>query len=58
MVAAVKFHSEEFWNFDEDSQDLITLTKVDVAIDMAGSFIPQSFQKAYGTYSMLVSTAI
>ena len=25
---------------------------------MAGSFIPQSFEKAYGTYTMLVSTAI
>jgi len=40
IVSVFKRHSGTFWAYDEMTQRKITLGKIDIAIDLEGSFLP------------------
>ena len=39
LLAAVRAHADVFWQYDEDELYAIDFTKIDVAVDMKGSFM-------------------
>jgi hypothetical protein len=47
VVAAIKSHAEVYWLEKEAEMSAIELSKIDVAVDLTGSFLPESPDAAY-----------
>ena len=43
VLETTREHAEVFWGFSKDELAMIELTKLDVTVDMLGSFIPSNF---------------
>ena len=41
VVNAMKMHAGVYWGLDKEESDLFEITKIDVAVDMKGSFMPK-----------------
>ena len=47
VLEVIKRRAEYSWRLDEEKVDAIALTKVDVAVDFKGSFLPRSEDPLY-----------
>ena len=54
----VRRHSENFWNYNSNESSLINHHKIDVAIDLSGSFITNDFDKAFKTFGILTRSCV
>lgn len=58
ILMTVKRHSENFWNYNSNESSFINHHKIDVAIDLTGSFITNDFDKAYKVLGILIRSCV
>lgn len=58
VVEVVKEHAEIFWSYDAAKKDEIELTKIDVACDMKGAFMPGLDRDIYEAIKRSLSNTV
>ena len=58
VIEGVRTHAHEFWNYNSEETRQIKPNKIDVAMDLYGGFVAQSFNQAYETLGELMRKCV
>ena len=58
VVNAMKSHAGVYWGLDKEESDLFEITKVDVAVDTKGSFMPKKGGDPYNDLKELLTRSV
>ena len=58
VVNAMKLHAGAYWCLDKEESDRFEISKVDVAVDMKGSFIPSKGNDPYNNIKELLTVSV
>lgn len=58
VLNAMKLHATSYWGLENEECDLFEITKIDVAVDLKGSFMPSKGKDPYNNLKELLSHSI
>ena len=57
-VNAMRLHAASYWNFEKEECDVFEITKIDVAVDLKGAFMPSKGQDPYNDLKELLTRSV